>query len=368
MKSPRVSLAALIGAQAQVTFNDCAAKFMLIALAQQLARQGGTDAKPLIALIAALLISPYILFGPLCGWLADRFSKRAVINGALVLQVVAMGLVVGALWLKLFWIVLGAFFLLSVQTAILAPAKRGIILEYVGPEKLSRYVGYMEMFTVTAILVGSFAGGWLFSHWLSVGGDPWRAALLVSTTLWVLAGLAWAIFQLTQPTPAQTKTPFTGSLLVQHFQLAAEVRGERPLWRATMGICFFYGIGGFVSVRLPQVAFEMSGGGARTGAISSGMLLMLGVGTLAGNLFAGLFSRRGIELGLAPLGGGLLAGALLGLGFTLPGTGQFTVLLILAGFATGLFLVPLYAFIQNQAGHHRRGRILAGVSLLDSLR
>ncbi len=367
MKSPRVSLAALIGAQAQVTFNDCAAKFMLIALAQQLARQGGTDAKPLIALIAALLISPYILFGPLCGWLADRFSKRAVINGALVLQVVAMGLVVGALWLKLFWIVLGAFFLLSVQTAILAPAKRGIILEYVGPEKLSRYVGYMEMFTVTAILVGSFAGGWLFSHWLSVGGDPWRAALLVSTTLWVLAGLAWAIFQLTQPTPAQTKTPFTGSLLVQHFQLAAEVRGERPLWRATMGICFFYGIGGFVSVLLPQVAFEMSGGGARTGAISSGMLLMLGVGTLAGNLFAGLFSRRGIELGLAPLGGGLLAGALLGLGFTLPGTGQFTVLLILAGFATGLFLVPLYAFIQNQAGHHRRGRILAGVSLLDSL-
>jgi hypothetical protein len=31
MKSPRVSLAALMGAQAQVTFNDNAAKLMLIA-------------------------------------------------------------------------------------------------------------------------------------------------------------------------------------------------------------------------------------------------------------------------------------------------------------------------------------------------
>ena len=34
MNSPRVSLAALLGAQAQFTFNDNAAKLMLIALAQ----------------------------------------------------------------------------------------------------------------------------------------------------------------------------------------------------------------------------------------------------------------------------------------------------------------------------------------------
>ena len=367
MKLPRVSLAALMGAQAQVTFNDCAAKFMLIALAQQLARQAGTDPKPMVSLIAALLILPYILFGPLCGWLSDRFSKRAVINGALVLQIVVMALLVGAVWLKLYWGLLAGFFLLSVQTAILAPAKRGIILEYVGPERLSRYVGYMEMFTITSILVGSFAGGSMFSYWLGAGGDPWRAALLVCLPLWALAGVAWAIFQFAQPTPAQTNTPFAWGLLGRHIALSVEVWRDRPLWRATLGICFFYGVGGFVSVLLPQVAYEMEAGGVRTGAVSSLMLLLVGVGTLTGNLFAGLFSRRGIELGLAPLGGILLAAALLLLGFSTPGTGRFTALLITAGFSTGLFLVPLYAYIQNSAGDHRRGRILAGVSLLDSL-
>jgi acyl-[acyl-carrier-protein]-phospholipid O-acyltransferase/long-chain-fatty-acid--[acyl-carrier-protein] ligase len=41
--------------------------------------------------------------------------------------------------------------------------------------------------------------------------------------------------------------------------------------------------------------------------------------------------------------------------------------MIATGFSTGFFLVPLYAFIQEKAGDHRRGRILAGVSLLDSL-
>ena len=54
MKSPRASLAALWTAQAQEPFNDCAAKMMLGALAQQLARASGADSKPILALIAVL--------------------------------------------------------------------------------------------------------------------------------------------------------------------------------------------------------------------------------------------------------------------------------------------------------------------------
>ncbi|MDI1250572.1 MAG: MFS transporter [Lacunisphaera sp.] len=367
MKSPRISLAALISAQAQVTFNDCAAKFMLIALAQQLARAAGEDAKPVIALIAIMLILPYIAFGPVCGWLADRFSKRKVINAALLLQVVAMAALVGAVYLKSFPGAMACFFLLSLQTALMAPAKRGILLEYAPPTSLSRLVGYMEMMNITAILVGSFAGGWLFAHWLGQGVEPWAAALKVAGVLTVLAAAGWAVFQLAAPTPAQSTIKFSAGLWVQHLTDVAEVWRERPLWRATMGICFFYGVGGYITLLLPQVAFEMEQGGVRTAAVSSLMLLMLGVGTTFGNLAAGLSSRRGVEMGLAPIGGFLLMLALLGLGLATPGSRSYTTLLIAGGFASGLFLVPLYAFIQQQAGDQRRGRILAGVSLLDSL-
>ena len=51
MKLPRASLAALLGAQAQVTFNDCAAKLMLVSLAQQLAHQTAWDEKVVVGLI-----------------------------------------------------------------------------------------------------------------------------------------------------------------------------------------------------------------------------------------------------------------------------------------------------------------------------
>src|SRR6478736_4979316 len=196
MKSSRISVAALMGAHAQVTFNDCAAKFMLIALAQQLARVHGYDPKPVVSLIAVLLTLPYVLFGPVCGWLSDRFSKRSVINFALSLQIAVVGLLVVAMKLESFTWAMVCFGLLSLQTAILAPAKRGILLEYAGVKQLSRMVGYMEMLNVTAILVGSFAGGQLFSHWLGTEGDIWLAGQNVSWLLGGLAVAAWGLFQL----------------------------------------------------------------------------------------------------------------------------------------------------------------------------
>ncbi len=367
MKSPRASLAALLTAQAQETFNDCAAKMMLGALAQQLARATGQDPKPVLAIIAALLVLPYVTFGPVCGWLSDRYPKRTVLNATLIAQIFIMLLLVGALWMKSFGGAMVCFFLLSADTAVLAPAKRGILLEYVGPQRLSRWVGYMEMFNITAILVGSFAGGALFSHWLGSGGEPWTAAV---NTAWVLTGLAvfaWAQFQVADHTRSHSNEPFRWSLWIGHFRDVVEVWKTRPLWRATMGICFFYGVGGYATVLLQQVGYEVTHGGPDAALTSSKMLLMVGVGTMLGNLLAGLLSRRGVDLGLAPIGGAMLAAALIALGFTAPGTTRFTALLIATGFSTGFFLVPLYAFIQEKAGDHRRGRILAGVSLLDSL-
>lgn len=367
MKSPRVSVAALLAAQTQVTFNDNAAKLMLVALVQQLAKRQGFDPVPLTSLVAVLLVLPYIVFAPITGWLGDRFSKRSVINFSLGLQVAVVAFLLGALWMDSLVGALACFFLLSVQTAILGPAKRGILLEYVEVAKLSRYVGLMEMLNIGAILVGATAGGLLFSHWLSADGDPWHAGLLTGTVLLALSLLAWGVFQLAAPTRSQSAAPFRWRLFLGHFRDVAELGRDRPLFRATIGICFFYGVGGYIYLLLNQVAFEANDGGPLTAQTSAFMLLAVGVGTMAGNLLAGLFSRRGIELGLIPIGGGVLAIAFASLAWLKPATPPFYAGLVLAGYASGLFLVPLYAFIQQGAGDQRRGRILAGVGLLDSL-
>jgi acyl-[acyl-carrier-protein]-phospholipid O-acyltransferase/long-chain-fatty-acid--[acyl-carrier-protein] ligase len=175
------------------------------------------------------------------------------------------------------------------------------------------------------------------------------------------------VFRFAEPTHAQTNTLFTTALWFQHFKDVAEVWRDRPLWRATLGICFFYAVGGYVSMLMPQVGFELERGGAQSGAVASLMLLKIGVGTMFGNLFSALFSRKGIELGLISIGGALLTATLFALGWAVPGSPIHTALLILAGFSTGLFLAPLYAFVQQKAGNHRRGRVLAGIGFLDSI-
>lgn len=367
MKSSRISLAALMGAQAQVTFNDNAAKLMLIALAQFPGVLPGWDGNLVRSLLGALLVAPFVMFSPLAGWINDRFAKSAVLNRALGLQFfVMLGLIV-SLWFHLLAGAVICFFLLAVQATIFSPAKRGILREIVGPEALSRAVGVMEMLSVGTILAGGFGGGWMFDHWTrSGGGDPWKGALTTALVLTVLSGGSWLVFQLVQKTNAQSTEPFSASLFYRHGSQVLELWRDRVLLRATVGIMFFYGLGGYIYLLFIQMGADVHEGGIGSATTTGVLLLLLGGGTILGNLTAGMFSRRGVELGLVPVGGVVLLAALFAAGMIGRITPAFDAWLVVAGFGSGLFLVPLYAFIQETAGDHRRGRVLAAVGLLDS--
>jgi acyl-[acyl-carrier-protein]-phospholipid O-acyltransferase/long-chain-fatty-acid--[acyl-carrier-protein] ligase len=374
MKSPRLSLAALMGAQAQVTFNDNAAKLMLIALAQFPGVLGHSDPNLIRSLLSALLVVPFIVFSPLAGWVVDRFPKSTVLNVALAAQAVVMLLLTAALWFHSLWGGVAGFVLLSLQATVFSPAKRGILRELVTAENLSRAVGVMEMLSVTFILVGIFGGGWLFdqlTRFKMNEGMPgveaaWMGALLTAVVLSALSLFSWLVIQLVQRTSVQSGEPFRVNLFWRHGQQVKELWRDRPLLRATSGIMFFYGMGGYLLVLFFQMGADLHSGKVGSATSSAFMALLLGVGTLVGNFTAGLLSRRGVELGLAPVGGALLTLSLFALGLIGRVSPAFHVWLAVAGFASGFFLVPLYAFIQETAGDSRRGRVLAAVGLLDS--
>ena len=69
------SLAGLLVAQAQDTFNCNAANFMLLALVQFPGATAGTDVDWNKGLLGALVASPLVVFAPLAGWVTDRFAK-----------------------------------------------------------------------------------------------------------------------------------------------------------------------------------------------------------------------------------------------------------------------------------------------------
>ncbi|HUJ42042.1 MAG TPA: MFS transporter [Opitutaceae bacterium] len=362
------SLVALLAAQAQATFNNSAANLVVFALVQFRGVLSATDTDAVKGLLSGLLVAPLVVFAPPAGWVNDRFSKSRVLNVALAAQLIIMALLTAAIWLRLLWAAVACLLLLALQTTVFAPAKRAILLELVSPPKLSRAVGLMEMLSVTAILFGGFGGGRVFDIGIGDSGDPWRGALWPMVILTGLSALSWIAFQWVEATPAQSQEPFRFGLFLRHGSQLLELWRSRPLFRATLGIMFFYGLGAYVYLLLLQIGAEAHDGGVGSATATSTMLLVMGAGTMLGNFTAGLFSRRGVELGLVPLGGILLVVAAVALGLLPHHAGMaFHAWLILAGFASGLFLVPLYAFIQQTAGNHRRGRVLAGVGMLDSL-
>lgn len=367
----------LLAAQTQVAFNDNAAKLVLTGLGVLvLTRTNQTDAAASLPnVVAALLVLPFILFSPVAGWLADRFPKSRVLHGALALQVLVMAILLAACALGNLPLALVGFGLLCLQSTVFSPAKQGIVKELVGSPRLAAATGWLELWTILAILAGTFLGGQLFDratdHFagttLPLADQPWWGAVAALGVLGVLALGAWAVFLPVPRTAAASSQPFSASLFYSHATQVRFLWRQRPLRLAALGIAWFFTLGGALFLTLLQAAREAHGG--ETGTASTGGLLMLylGLGIAGGSALAARLQRRRLDPGLIPWAAVALALALFGLGLAGPLSAAGPYLLVLTGAAAALFLVPAAAFFQDRAPDDARGRCLAAGNLLNNL-
>src|SRR5512137_2104848 len=83
----------MIVQQTQNAFNDKMAQFILIPLGGAVGFAVESEAGVLIAL-------PFVLFAPIAGWISDRFSKRDVMFGSALLQLLVLVSICAAVMLK----------------------------------------------------------------------------------------------------------------------------------------------------------------------------------------------------------------------------------------------------------------------------
>ncbi|MCS7063953.1 MAG: MFS transporter [Methylacidiphilales bacterium] len=359
----------LLFAQTQVAFNDNAAKMLLMALAA--AVLPNEEQKQLATtLMAALLVVPTILLSPFAGWLADRYSKSHVLNWSLIGQIIAMGWLLAAVWTHhLDWAIAG-FGLLAVQVAIFSPAKMGILKEIVGSERLIRAVGWMEMLTITAILLGGFAGGWLFdvlTH--HANKQAWVGALWGMLILSAGALLAWWVFIQVRFTEARApQEKFRASLFWEHFEQLRRLWSRRDFRLAALGVAYFFALGNLLFLILWQECREyhsenVTGAGTMIGVL----LCCLGSGLVIGCLWAGYICRKMLELGLVAVGAVGVVGGLVAVSLATIDSLSIHLALIAVGLFGAFIIVPLNTYLQDRAGEEERGRIMAASNLLTSL-
>ena len=356
IRRARGRFAAMATAYGLGVFNDgfFRQSAMLLAVAAGLTHLQGW-------LMAAFAL-PYLLLSAQAGWLADRFVKRHVVIATKALELAAMvcgavGLVSGS------WGLLAAMvFTMGLQSCLFNPALNGSIPELYPRWYVTRANAVLKAVVMTMILAGIALAGVVLGIneplWAGVPAGRWLVAggaLAVA-----LAGLAAALAVPARPA-ADPAAPFPWAGPVRTLGTLWRLRADRPLGVAVAANTFAWFVGALLQPTVNVLAMvELGRGEAMAGYLIAAQVVGIAVGgLLAGRVARG---RRWQDL-LAPCVlamAGLFA--LFALLPALPAAWRVPAalcLLMLAGVAGGLVIVPCEAFIQVRPQPHRRGATIA---------
>ncbi len=347
-------------------FNDNLLRWFAVPIAQPI-----IGLEKAIALGGLCITLPYLLFMPMAGWMADRFPKRSVIVYCKFAELVLMLLAVLAMVYGSLWMLFVLVFLLGTQAALFGPAKFGSIPEILPTRLLSKANGIIGMGTIVAAGVGTIVSYPLFAHTHPVlGSGDWTAFWPIAVAI-----VPTALFGVISALPMPSKTaacpdrPFAWNPKSDIEPALKVIFRNSHLMGAALGIAFFFFIASLAQQNLPRFTESV----LHLPKADVGMLmgvLMLGVG--AGSLLAGSWSDGKVELGIIPIGAvGIVlsclftfaAGASMNPDF--PAKEQFAywgscVGLFFMGTSSGLFSVPLEAYLQFKSDPKQRGLVLAG--------
>ncbi|MBI5687907.1 MAG: MFS transporter [Verrucomicrobia bacterium] len=344
----------LIVTQFQNAFSDNALRNLVIFLIVG-AGLSHEERDRMVLIIGTLFSAPFILFSMAGGFLADRFSKRAVTIGTKVSELPLMMLAIAGLALNLHGMLLLAIFLMGVRSALFGPAKYGLLPELLPPRRLSWGNGVLELGTFVAIILGTVAGGWLCETFR--GRQIWSGAALLAVAV---AGLA-ASFGISRVPAADPARKFHANFLADLFAQVRLISGDRVLWLSVLGNTYFWFLGMLLQLNIVFLGTDV----LRISETQiSYLMAALAIGIGVGSFAAGHLSGGKIEYGLIPFGAlGLcvFGAALAQPGLTATGVGWE---LAAFGFFAGFFAVPVNALIQHRPDPARKGGVLAAANLL----
>ncbi len=371
---------------AQNAFNDKAAQTMLIALgvflvngqfrlgggagldgdALQMASANASAWVPMA--FSALILAPFIFLAPLAGWISDRYSKSGVLKAGALLQVLVLGLIYMAVSNGNFTLAVVGFGLLALQSTLLSPAKKGVVKEMLGSERLGSASGVLELSSVLAICAGQILSGFWFDSRYESSGSEWVAVGWPVLLLMICAVPAFFVSLSIKRYPSPSKRPFKVNILWEHVGQMTDLLGDVKLRLSALAVAFFWFVGGFINIVALQVANQLtSGSGGGMGVELAYLLTSASGGMILGGAFAAYSCRRCIELGLVPIGGILMVAGCSALAFVPVSGDWFKICIGLTGFGASMFLVPLNAHLQDSCSDAKRGKVIAGSNLLDCI-
>ena len=360
--------------QALGAFNDNVYKnILLILIAYASVDSLPLSANLLINIAAGLFILPFFLFSASAGVIADQYDKAMIMRRVKLAEIVIMSLASIAFFYQSYSALLVLLFLMGTQSAFFGPAKYALLPQHLKSEELISGNALVETGTFLAILLGTLLAGFIAdshnAHYIAAG------AVIFFAILGYLTSLA-----IPSAPPSVKKTTFKWQPIKQTRLTMAIARQDKTIFQCILGISWFWFLGACYLTQFPNYAKISLGGNA---ASVSFLLMLFSIGIAIGSMCCDRLSQHRIDPGIVPIGslGITLFGS--GLYFLAPATTVQTeslmafitapslwpifASLLLLGIAGGIFIVPLYALMQQRSKEDERAQIIAANNIWNAV-
>lgn len=328
-----------------------------------------------VNLAAGLFILPFFLFSAHAGAIADNMDKAKLIRRLKLIELVIMSCAATAIMTQSAILMLVLLFMTGTQSAYFGPVKYALLPQALKPDELVKGNAWVEIGTFLSILIGTLSAGLL----LAISNGTLIASCIV-ITLSLLGFLSCANIP-SLPSKKSDKVkfePITG--LKKTLKLAQKQRG---IWMSILAISWFWFMGATYLTQFPNFAREHL---FADSTVVSLLLALFSVGIATGSWLCEKLSFNQVELGILPFGIFGLTIFSADLLWAVPAIESFPsqyydvqsfiaqsshirvmIDLFLVGVSGGVFIVPLYAFIQSRSEEGECAQSIAANNIMNAL-
>lgn len=359
-------------------FNDNVFKNALVILITYTAvDQSGLSPQITVTIAAGIFILPFFLFSATAGQLSDKYDKTKLIRITKFFEVLLMlGAAVG-FFIGNINFLLCILFLMGTQSAFFGPLKYGILPDQLVEQELIGGNALIGTGTFLSILIGTIVGGLLI---LTTHGT-----LFISSLVILIALMGWVSSLFIPATqPAAPDITIKYNVFTETHAIIQQTQKDPIVFRAILGISWFWLFGATFLSQFPTFAKDIIGGNEQIVTLFLAVFSIgIGIGSLLCNkLLKGQVAATYVPLGILGMtvftldlyfaSGNVITGsgtALFGVAAYLDTLTHWRILLDLLGIAIcgGIYIVPLYAIIQNRTVASYRSRAIAGNNIMNAL-
>lgn len=350
---------------------------LIILITYKLAEHSEGTIQQLILIASAIFILPFFLFSALAGQLADKYDKSILIKLVKTAEIAIIVLAAIGFHQMNVTLLMAVIFLMGTHSTFFGPLKYAILPQHLQKDELIPGNSFIEAGTFLAILIGTIMGGVLILI------EPDGATVLsIAAFMVAAAGLASSLLIPKAPTDSPD-LPINKNILQETWSIIHYAARDKQVFMAILGISWFWLVGATFLSQFPSYTKDILHG---SGHMVTLFLTIFSVGIGIGSLLCTKLLDGTISIKYLPI-------AALGITFfgidlyfasvhlvapadSIQTTFQFLahstgwrILGDLAGIAVcgGLYIVPLYAFVQLRSNPAYRARIIAANNILNSL-